>query len=144
MGITRSWSAADHFVTLNGQIVGEFPDGDAVSVTLTDDDTMIVQGANGSAAICYKHNKILEITVNLLQTSYDNDRLQVLADELLEARRGSIAIEVRDGRGETVFSCPQAAIKKRPDYTMATEAGSVAWVFHGKAELFKISGNESA
>ncbi len=140
----RNWSLADVFVTLDHILIEEFADGDAIGIELTDDDTMATNGANGAVAFSFKHNNIAEVTLTILQTSVDNQRIAERVDAILAARRGSIAISVIDGRGTTVFSSSQAVPKKRAPMPMAAEAGSREWVFSAVAETYQLGGNELA
>lgn len=144
----RIWSLADVYVTIDGVLITEFGDGDAISIALADDDVVGIVGANGAVAYSFKHNKIAEVTLNILQTSRDNKRLNDLVNQILLDRRGSLSIEVVDGRSkegeETVFTSSQAVPKKRPDMPFATEAGQISWVFLAAVERYQLGGSEEA
>ena len=140
----RNYSLADVFVTVDGILITEFADGDAIGIELTDDDTTATNGANGAVAFSFKHNNVAEVTLTILQTSLDNARIAERVDAILTARRGSVAISVVDGRGSTLFASSQAVPKKRAAISMATEAGSREWVFSAAVERYVLGGSELA
>ena len=143
MGVPRSWSLADFGCIIDGVRVSEYTDGDAVALSLADDDCVMTQGHNGAVCFSYKPGGGAELTLTLLQSSADNTRLAAKVDAILAARRGSLAISVVDGRGDTKFS-GQGVPKKRPDIKAATEVGSTEWTFLVAVGAYNVAGNEEA
>lgn len=144
----RVWSMADVACIVNGLAITEFVDGDAISITLDEDDIVVTQGQNGAVSFAFRPNSVAEVTLNILQGSPDNKTLNDLIDSVLGARRGSLSIDVSDGRSnnanETLFSSSAAQCMKRPDMNFATETGPVAWTFKAFVDVFNFGGNELA
>jgi hypothetical protein len=141
---TWVWSKSDLLAMVDDVAVTEFPDGDAVSCTLTGDDATMVMGCNGGAAACYRSVNVAEITIRVLSGSQDAERLMDVVDALRLARRGSVAVEIADGRGNSRVTISQAIIKKRPDVNFGDEAAAVEFVFSGVPEVYYAGGNELA
>jgi hypothetical protein len=144
MADSRTYSINDVLVTIDGVRITGLAASDPVAVAFTEDDTTAVNGANGDVAFAYNNNNIAELTLQTLQTSPDNDVLNTKVNAILRARRGSLAIEVMDGRGRTLVVMAQAVPKKRPDVAMAPEVGSRSWVFHGRVDAYDVGSNELA
>lgn len=144
MADARTYSFNDVIVTVDGVRITGFADSDPVQLSLSDDDTIATNGASGDVAFSYKNNNIAELTLKLIQTSPDNAVLNDKVNTILRARRGSVAIEVLDGRGETIVVMAQAVPKKRPDVPFAVEVGDRSWVFHGRVDGWDVKGNELA
>lgn len=142
MGIPRLFSASDVRVTVDGELITEFAEGDAISIEKTDDDADGVNGANGATALYFKYNNLADMTLTLLQTSPDNALLQAKYAALQEARRGGITVVVEDGRGESVF-VGRGLIKKPPPHAYGTEVGSREWAFILAIEKYALGGNEA-
>ena len=60
MGIPRQYSMSDVRVTLDGEMLTEFADGESIKLSFTDDDTVSTNGANGASAIAFKHNNVID------------------------------------------------------------------------------------
>jgi len=144
MADARTFSINDVIVSVDGVRISGLSNSDPVQCTLKGDDTALTDGCNGDVAISHLNNNSADLTLKTLQTSPDNAVLDAAFKAILDARRGSFALEVFDSRGETLIMMSQAVPKKRPDVSMAPEAGEREWQFHGRVDAWNVKGNELA
>ena len=143
MAIAREYSGSDVRITLDGELLSEFADGEFLSIELSDDDTVSKVGANGSSAIAYKNNTVADMTLTLLGTSPDNAVVHDKVQAILTARHGHIDVVVADGRGDTVVS-GVAVPKKRAPVKFATEVTDREWAFSLHIQEYTVGGNDPA
>ena len=142
-GIPRSYSLSDVRVTLDGELLTEFADGESIKLSFTDDDTVSTNGANGASSIAYKNNSVIDFSVILLGTSPDNAIIGEKFNTILNARRGGMDAVVADGRGETIVA-GRAFPKKRTDVNFATEPAGREWMMSLHVQSYDVAGNEVA
>lgn len=140
MGIPRQYSASDVRVTLDGELFTEFSDGEFCKLGYTDDDTVSTNGANGTSAVAFKHNSIIDFSLTLLATSPDNAVIASKFKTILDARRGGMDAVIADGRGDTVVA-GRCVPKKRADVTFGTEVGSREWAMSLHVSEYTVAGN---
>ena len=140
MGIPRQYSMSDVRVTLDGEMLTEFADGESIKLSFTDDDTVSTNGANGASAIAFKHNNVIDLGITLLATSPDNAVIASKFKTILDARRGAMDVVIADGRGDTIVA-GRAAPKKRSDVTFGTEVGSREWALSLHVSEYTVAGN---
>jgi hypothetical protein len=125
---TRNYSLDDVYLTIAGQLITEFTEGDSIDVEYDEDDTVETQGTHGSVMVSERPNNIMSVTVRTMQGSPINGYLW----DLRKSKRmsGSLAFDfmLRDNRGELMVTTSQAWFKKPSALGTGTEAGNREWM----------------
>jgi len=124
---TRNYSLDDVYLTIAGQLITEFSDGDAIEIEYDEDDTVETQGTHGSVMVSERPNNIVSCTIRLMQGSPLNSFMWDLRKSKRMSGQISFDFMMRDNRGELMVTTPQAWIKKPAALGTGTEPGNREW-----------------
>ena len=124
----RHYDAKNIVISVGGQIIEGFADGDFLTIE-TEDLFGDVVGSDGEMARSASNNRSATIGINVLQTVPANDRLSALLKADLESPNGSsiFSLVVRDLEGTSLLVAEKCWVMKYPDITYGREAGSREW-----------------
>lgn len=115
-------------LTIAGQKISGFAEGDFISVTYLEDLWTTVVGADGEAVRIKSNNQSAEITIRMMSTSAANVALSTLLLADIFANVGSFNLNVIDANTNTAHVALAAYVKKHPDRTYSTDSTPVEWM----------------
>lgn len=127
MSNVNTYSSQQVTITVAGNLITGYADGDFCETSQDEDAFKKVVGADGSGSRSRNANQGGVVKLTLQQTSPSNDVLSTLAnnDRLLGTGIGSVL--VKDVSGRTVESAQAGWVKKLPNTKFAKDQGTVVW-----------------
>jgi hypothetical protein len=122
----RTYSSSDLIVTLGGDRIGGWIDGEYMTVSYDSDFYTYVNGADGEVTRVKNEKRMASITIRLLQTSPSNDVLSGYLNADLIANI-PVPFVVKDLNGNTIFTGVQTSIIKTADFSFGTEGTAREW-----------------
>jgi hypothetical protein len=141
--MATQYSAADVSVTIDGVLISELIDGDAITVEKQEDDSGGTQGLR-TTTLYSRPSMLADVTINVMQGSVDNDTLTGICEPIVRERTGSVAIAIVDNFGTTVFSSSTAKPTKLPGMSFSTEPDAREWTFTAHIDVWNVGGNDAA
>jgi len=120
-----------------------YADGEYFTSSQPKDSFVIVEGTDGSVARSKTNTRVVEMSLNLLQTSASNAYLSGLlaSDENAPNGAGIGSFVVEDLQGTTLILCTRAWIKKPADVSLDRAAKERKWLFTGLRSVYLVGGN---
>lgn len=120
-----------------------YADGEFLNIGQPKDGFVIVEGTDGSVARSKTNTRIVEISINLLQTSNSNAVLSALhaIDVNTPNGAGVGSFVLQDMQGTTLVLCTKAWIRKPADISLDRAAKERKWLLHGLYSVFLVGGN---
>jgi hypothetical protein len=93
------------------------------------DDFEYEEGADGLVVICATNATLVTCTMNLVQSSRENDKLSLARSAGLKAGGGAAVgtFLYKDNNGTSLIASPRAWIHKPPNWAVARKVGVAAW-----------------
>jgi hypothetical protein len=115
-------------VSIGGNQITGFADGEFISVERAEDSFTKVVGADGEVSRAKSNNKSGMLTLTLQGTALANDILSgiAIADELDNS--GVVPVFIKDTAGTTVLFAAEGWIRRPANYTAAKEITNREWV----------------
>lgn len=138
----KSYSAQNVTISIGGQLINGYADGDFCSIVRVSDAVTSVAGSDGSVARARTNDRRHEVKITLLQTSNGNDVLTQLHQADEQSPGGAYtSMVIRDLEGTSLFVMENAWIKKQPDVAFGREVGSREWSLESDDCRYNIGGN---
>lgn len=120
-------------VSLAGIPLSGYADGEFLRIEESADAFTSVVGTDGQATRSKTNNRLVTITLLLMQSSDSNDLLSALHQSDLSSPGGAGvgAFLARDRNGNAVYRCGQCWVKKAPNVSFGREAGPREWTLEG-------------
>jgi len=142
---TYHWNLAECSLTVAGYgPLSEFADGDAISISFSEDDWAITQGHNGAVVRSKKPNAIASATVIISYGSAHNDVLSDIYNNDKATGLGTGFFNYSDTNGRSQAYAETSWITKAPDLVGKTEQDSVSWPITLSGAEIHIGGNRLA
>lgn len=139
-----TFDGSEFHLTIGPLNVYGFSDGDAVTVTRSQNLAAYRTGLDGTTGRAIILDKSGTIQVRLLQTSSANDALSALfnMDSLLLEGKSSLPITIADFSGRTVLSASQCWLETLPPVAFSKDTvGERTWTFRAASIQMFIGGN---
>jgi hypothetical protein len=120
-----------------------YADGEYFTSTQPKDSFVYVEGTDGSVARGKTNSRIVEMSINLLQTSVSNAFLSILlaTDENAPNGAGIGSFVLQDMQGPTRIVCTRSWIRKPADVSVDRGAKERKWGIIGVKSVYVIGGN---
>lgn len=133
MADVYSYGFANNIITVNGQRVGAFSDGDdVVSISPNADLVTVMKGADGSTVYAVSADKGWNVDITLQKASATNAVFRAMANAMripgapvVGVTMKGIDIQNRDG-----FTGIKGVITKFPETKKGEKPGPQTWSFH--------------
>lgn len=137
----RTYDPKKVIVTVGVHVLTGYPDGTFIKIKRGGDAFEKAVGADGTVDRINKNRTDYEVEVTLKATSPLNAILSglLVADQLSNA--GVLPLTIADLSGNSLFSAPQAWLRKDPDVEYADSLGTRTWLFDTGAGVNLIGGN---
>lgn len=128
MGQLTSYSPDNYVLTFGAIIFRGFAKGTFMELELAEDTIKEDVGSSGDVVRVFTPNHLATLTVTLQGSSPTNDQLSSmhLADRITKI--GYAPLQLMDRNGATLFSDPQAYIRKFPKFEAMDDANNYPWV----------------
>lgn len=143
-GLSGTFDGSEFHLTIGPLIITGFSDGDAVTVTRSQNLAAYRNGLDGATGRAIILDKSGTVELRLLQTSSANDDLSALLnlDSLFLEGRAAYPISVTDFSGRTVLAASQCWLETLPPVAFSTAAvGERVWTFRAADLEMYIGGN---
>ncbi len=110
---------------------------EGITVEASGDQNTMKAGADGSVMHSMKSAVLGQVTLQLLKTSAVNADLMTMLNYQLSSATywGTNTVTIEDTANGDIIILSNAAFKKYPPLTYATEAGDVLWVLEGQLSV---------
>lgn len=122
MGTPRKYSIEDIALVIDGLLIDEYVDGNAIEIELDEDDYVVTQGTHGSIVLARRPNAVATATLRCMQGSPSNDILQAKASLGVP-----FTFLCKDPNGTSQCTARRAVVMKPPPLNFSTEPGERAW-----------------
>ena len=141
MEAVKTYDFKEVVMTFGGIPFTGFSDGTSITISRNGDLFTKKKGNDGSIDRSNNNAFDFEVSVVLKQTSITNDLLSTAsyADQL--SNKGTAPLLIKDLNGTTLFTAPQAWVKKDPDDEFAGEISDREWTFDTGASVKFTGGN---
>lgn len=139
--MATTYAANKVVLTVNGNIIVGYADGDFCKISRDVDAYTKVVGADGFISRALSANQGGSIEITLQATSPSNDILsaQAALDQLTQQGVGSA--QVKDLSGRTVCGAQNVWVKKLPDVVLGKEVGQRVWLLDCDLLNMVVGGN---
>jgi len=142
--LSGTFDGANFHLTIGPLIITGFSDGDAVTVTRSQNLAAYRTGLDGTTGRATILDKSGTVEVRLLQTSSANDELSTLfnMDSIFLEGNSTYPITVTDFSGRTVLAGANCWLETLPPVAFSTAAvGERVWTFRAASIQMFIGGN---
>lgn len=137
----RTYDPSQVLVIVGAAVMAGFGDGTFVKITRSGDAFEKKRGADGTIDRINKNAVDFEVEFTLKRTSPLNAILSGLLVADQKSNKGVFNISITDKSGSSIFTAPQAWIKKDPDTEYADSLGNYTWKIDTGAGANLIAGN---
>lgn len=128
-GTVRTYDPKKVVFVFGAIIATGYAEGEFIKIERMGDIFATVKGADGGIDRINLNNLTYEVELTLKQTSPTNEELSIATALDITANSGVATLIVKDLSGNSLFTAPQAWVKKDPESTYSDGMGNRTWTF---------------